>query len=143
MFTSVGEQAICFSPSEIDFLFPAPFTRRQLLTYRLWNNVASTIMLSLILAMTNRMQYSNTFAGFLGFFLTFLFLNLLATFTGLLGQTVSARAYTRSRQAIGLVMIAILAYAFSNALMQWEGSSFQEIPKLAESTVAGLSLIHI
>ena len=29
--TSAGERAIAFTPPEVDFLFPGPFTRRQLL----------------------------------------------------------------------------------------------------------------
>ena len=33
--TSLGERAIYFSPSEVDFLFPSPFSRRQLLLYKI------------------------------------------------------------------------------------------------------------
>lgn len=137
LFSSVGEQAINFSPSEVDFLFPAPFTRRQLLTYRLVNNVVSTFVVSLFIGLMNRMLYSNTLAGLMGIFLAFTFLSLLATFTGLVGQTVSARAFTRSRQLIGVVLIGFLAYALSSALVQWEGASVQQVPELMESTLAG------
>lgn len=137
MFSSIGEQAIHFTPSEVDFLFPAPFTRRQLLSYRLATNLLTVLGMSFFVGLMGRVYVSNVFAGFVGGFLTLMFMNLLATFTGLVGQTVSTRAFTRSRQAIGIVLIAILAYAVSSALMSWEGTSIHEIPKLVESTVAG------
>ncbi len=37
--TSLGERAIYFSPSDVDFLFPAPFSRRQLLLYKILGSV--------------------------------------------------------------------------------------------------------
>ncbi len=35
VFTSAGEAAVYFTPAEVDFLFAAPFTRRELLYYKL------------------------------------------------------------------------------------------------------------
>ncbi len=35
VFTSAGEKALYFTPSEVDFLFPAPFHRRELLIFKL------------------------------------------------------------------------------------------------------------
>ena len=35
VFTSAGEAAIYFTPAEVDLLFAAPFTRRELLIYKL------------------------------------------------------------------------------------------------------------
>ena len=35
VFTSAGEKALYFSPPEVDFLFPAPFHRRELLIFKL------------------------------------------------------------------------------------------------------------
>src|SRR4051794_9546309 len=32
---AAGERAIAFTPAETDFLFPGPFTRRQLLLYKI------------------------------------------------------------------------------------------------------------
>ena len=34
-FTSAGEVAVSFTPAEVDFLFSAPFDRRELLLYKL------------------------------------------------------------------------------------------------------------
>src|SRR4051812_34325007 len=33
--TSAGDKAIAFTPGEVDFLFPGPFPRRQLLLFKL------------------------------------------------------------------------------------------------------------
>ena len=35
IFGPAGELAIAFTPAEVDFLFPAPFHRRELLIYKL------------------------------------------------------------------------------------------------------------
>src|SRR4051812_38858166 len=52
-FTSGGERAIPFTPAEVDFLFPGPFTRRQLLAYKVGKAVAgmlfSATLLSIVL----------------------------------------------------------------------------------------------
>lgn len=141
LLTSVGEQAISFSPSEVDQLFPAPLTRRELLTYKLANNVSSTVFLGLLLAFTNRAQYHLWTAGIIGFFLTFSFLQLLGILVSFIGQSVSSRAYTRGRQLVALASIVVLAYAASTALTQWQGDSLFEIPKLIESTMVGRCLL--
>src|SRR6185503_17174873 len=35
LITSAGDRAIAFTPAEVDFLFPGPFSRRQLLIYKI------------------------------------------------------------------------------------------------------------
>ena len=41
--TSLGERAIYFSPSDVDFLFPAPFSRRQILLYKILGSFTAAI----------------------------------------------------------------------------------------------------
>ena len=47
--TSLGERAIYFSPSEVDFLFPAPFSRRQILLYKILGSVTAAIFVALLM----------------------------------------------------------------------------------------------
>lgn len=138
---SIGDQALYFSPSEVDLLFPAPLARRELLIYKIANNLSSTLLLSLLLACTNRLQYRHFIAGLVGLILTLTFIQLLAMFTSLLGQALSHRAYTRGRRMIGGVMIAVLAFAASQALVQWDGANYGELPKLVEATMLGRILL--
>ena len=47
--TSLGERAIYFSPSDVDFLFPAPFSRRQILLYKILGSVTAAVFIALVL----------------------------------------------------------------------------------------------
>src|SRR6516165_1284837 len=42
-FLATGERVFSFRPAEVDFLFPGPFTRRQLLMYKVVGIVTATI----------------------------------------------------------------------------------------------------
>ena len=44
LLTSAGDRAIGFTPPEVDFLFPGPFTRRQLLGYKLVKSVVGAMV---------------------------------------------------------------------------------------------------
>src|SRR5881394_1673887 len=49
--TSAGERAIAFTPPEVDFLFPGPFTRRQLLGYKLLKSAAGAVVTATLFSM--------------------------------------------------------------------------------------------
>lgn len=137
LLTSVGEKAIYFTPHEIDMLFPAPFTRKQLLAYKISNNLISTAFLAVLLSVTNRMQYRLWIAGLVGAFLTLGFLQLSATFISLVGETISAQAYTRGRRVLAGVLLAGLAFASSHALTQWDGAHASELPAILQQSAVG------
>src|SRR3954453_22478278 len=42
--TSAGEPAVTFSGAEVDFLFPGPFSRRELLAYKILGNMFSSLI---------------------------------------------------------------------------------------------------
>src|SRR5436190_21938777 len=42
--TSAGEAAVTFSAAEVDFLFPGPFSRRELLAYKILGNLFSSLI---------------------------------------------------------------------------------------------------
>src|SRR3954470_22054909 len=42
--TSAGEPAVTFTAAEVDFLFPGPFSRRELLAYKILANVFSSLI---------------------------------------------------------------------------------------------------
>src|SRR6187431_170382 len=46
--TSAGERAVAFSPAEVDLLFAAPFTRRQLLIYKITRSAVAAFTVSLL-----------------------------------------------------------------------------------------------
>jgi len=105
--TSAGESAIYFSPADVDFLFPAPFSRRELLFYKLIQSIRSNVTVGTFFAVFAA-RYAPLVAGaWLGSVLTLLFYNAFTLALTLLGQVVSQRAYSRSRQ-MALACAAIL-----------------------------------
>src|SRR5947207_5965067 len=49
--TTAGERAIAFTPPEVDYLFPGPFTRRELLLYKLARSGFGAIFTATIFSM--------------------------------------------------------------------------------------------
>ena len=52
IFGPAGEMAISFTPAEVDFLFPAPFHRRELLIYKLAKLFIGAVFAALFFSMT-------------------------------------------------------------------------------------------
>ena len=45
---SPGDKAFAFTPAEVSFLFPGPFSRRSLLAYKIGGNLASDVPVGLL-----------------------------------------------------------------------------------------------
>src|SRR5205814_10593130 len=75
--SSGGEKAIAFAPAEVDFLFPGPFTRRQLLAYKIGKSLAGVAFSSLLLSIVFLQHASGWFQGWSAVFLALLFVQLL------------------------------------------------------------------
>lgn len=102
---SPGDKAFAFTPSEVGFLFPAPFKRRALLAYKIAGNLALTCLSGLFLVLVFRQYWTIWLAGYVGVVLTFAFLQLFQIGVTVIGQTVGASATTwRRRLAVGLVI---------------------------------------
>ena len=95
-----GEMAIAFTPAEVDFLFPAPFERRELLNYKLAKLLLGSVFMALIFSLSFLLYLNTWFAAFVGILLTMAFTQLLALVMALAGQIVAEHAYTKLRRAI-------------------------------------------
>ncbi len=104
---SSGEEAISFSPAEVQFLFPAPFTRRQLLAYKLLGTALLCVVYGLLMTGFFLAYVPNPLAAWLGLVLTLWFVQFFSTTVALVLQTLGARATTRSRKII-LVGLAVM-----------------------------------
>lgn len=113
--SSSGERAISFSPSEIDFLFPGPFSRRQLLAYKALGHLSSAIFGALIVSCTQLQFLRSWTAAFVGSVLAILLLNGGTMCAHLLSESVSERLYTRGRRAILAVVILLVALTLGYA----------------------------
>lgn len=116
---SSGGKAVSFSPAEVDFLFPGPFTRRQLLAYKIAGTVGLGLPSTLLLTLFARGFAGWFVAAYVGLLLTVLFFQFFTLAAGLLAQTVGARAYTRGRKALlvvlGLLVAGVALHAYRSA----------------------------
>jgi Putative ABC exporter len=128
--TSLGDRAVAFLPPEVHLLFPAPFSRRQLLAYKLAKSVAGAVFTASIFAVLFGRYTQLWLAGWLGIFLALVFQQLFSMSVVLIGQTLGERAYMRGRVTI----VAGVAAATGIALVPllWSGRRYT----FAELTLA-------
>lgn len=112
---SLAKGALYFKPAEVQFLFPAPISRRQLLVYhvvsRLRIHVFSAVWLSLFLCSYAPLWYAVPLAAFL----FFAFMQLLTQASGILLATADERLAQRVRR-LGFGGIALLLLSLFAAL---------------------------
>ena len=110
---SGGDRAIAFAPAEVNFLFAGPFTRRQLLAYKLSKAAAGSAFLALLLSLAMRRFSPWWPAAFVGATLALLLVNLFTTAAGLLRQSIAVRLFTPMRQVVvyGLLLATACAIA--------------------------------
>ena len=101
MLFSTGESTVYFTASEVAFLFPAPFQRRQLLTYKLLQSLFGLSFLCLILSLMVARSGLTWLGGFLGGVLTLSFIQLLTMNLAFVRQVLEARMNTLIRRVIG------------------------------------------
>ena len=125
--TTAGERAVAFTPAEVDFLFPGPFTRRQLLGYKIARSVFAAIFTATLFSLVFLRYSQHWVGGWIAMFLALIFVQLLSMAIVLIGQTVGESAYTRARKlAIVAIIIAVAAIVLPRKLHA-QPSSFPEI----------------
>jgi hypothetical protein len=105
--TSRGEWGFHFSPAEVEFLFTGPFTRRQLLVYKIFTNTIIALATAALMTAFFRVHAAWAFAAYLGLFLGISFLQLFTMAIGLVAITIGTQAQTRIRRLV-LVLLGIL-----------------------------------
>jgi hypothetical protein len=119
--TSAGEPAVTFSAAEVDFLFPGPFSRRELLAYKILGNIFSSLITAgFMLIWLGRYAHS-LWAAFLAIMLMLNFLQLfsmaVAMFSGLMG----ARAFNLQRKVILFVLTVAVVVGIGHWLQLRQG----------------------
>ena len=114
---SAGQNGIQFSLSEVDFLFSGPFTRRQLLVYKLLSTLPGLLLVAAMLSMFTGLFAGLWLSGFVALLLIFMFMQLFAMAFFLIGLTSVRLASTRGRQiAVGIVL-ALATLVLGQALL--------------------------
>ena len=102
---SSGERAVYFSPAEVTFLFTGPFSRRQLLGYKVAVLLLFTLPTTLFLTAVFRAQTTWFLASFVGLMLMTMFMQLFGMALSLAASAVGVRLFSRARK---LVLAALL-----------------------------------
>ncbi|MBS1201695.1 MAG: putative exporter, partial [Chromatiaceae bacterium] len=106
---ALGERAIYFSPSEVDFLFPAPFQRRDLLAYRVISSLDGIALTALVFSLVFVAFGGVWPAVFVGAFLSFLMINLLSMCLAVVREILEERAFSAGRRAGLFAVLAVIA----------------------------------
>lgn len=113
--TTAGEGAVYFSPAEICFLFPGPFSRRQVLAYKLTSNFVFGVLLSLFYSLAVQ-AYSPSYASaFVGVLLGLSFTQLFGVAVNLTVTTLGTRLYSRVRRVLAAALFLAAAVFLAHA----------------------------
>ena len=108
-----GEKAIYFSPGELNFLLAGPFTRRELLAYKIFVGVLGAMVSAVFFLVVFLRNFPWWLAAYVGIVLSLLLVQLLSMSCVLVAQIVGERAYSRARK------LALAAAVVALALMAW------------------------
>ena len=108
MVLSSGERVLFFSPAEIDFLFPGPFTRRGLLAYKAAGAVLQVMFSALFITVAFLRSSRSLPAAYLAIVLVMLFFQFLGMAVGLASNTVAAFATSVRRRVVVVGLIGLV-----------------------------------
>ncbi|MFO0926624.1 MAG: putative ABC exporter domain-containing protein [Gemmataceae bacterium] len=128
---SSHERALYFTPAEVQFLFPGPFGRRQVLAYKLLLTLLVGLPATLIMAAVFRVRDGWFPATVLGVLLATTFMQLFTTALALLASAAGETGYGRGRR------LALLAVALAGAAVLWQaGEGVASHPEALLDTTA-------
>jgi putative ABC exporter len=123
---ATGERAISFSPAEVNLLFPAPLSRRQLLGYKIIASLGLCLLSGLFMSLFMANNTSWFVGGYVGMVLGLMFLQLFAMAVALVSASLGAAAFSwRRRMVLGLIVLVIAA-----ALWQIGLTEALQLPRL-------------
>ncbi len=107
-----GTKAISFTGGETEFLFPGPFSRQDLLKYKIITSMTNLLFVALFISIfTMRFTYSYL-ACYVGIFLTLLFTLFFSLIVAFIRVILIEHAYTPSRKRVmsiaGIILLIIL-----------------------------------
>src|SRR4051812_4626926 len=121
MLTSVGEPAVTFSAAEVDFLFPGPFSRRELLAYKILGSAFSSLITAgFMLIWLGRYAHS-LLAAFIAVVLVLNFLQLFSMAVAMFSGLISARAFSIGRKVALFVLTVFIIGAAGHWLQLRQG----------------------
>ncbi len=117
--SATGEAALYFAPAEIDLLFTGPYSRRQLIGYKLSLVFVSSLGSAIFFSLIGRSSSGWFVAGFVGSVLLLMLLQLSQMVVGLGINTLGTLIWSRTRQVVllGLIVVVTLVIFPSRATL--------------------------
>ncbi len=109
--TTSGGPAMLFSQAEVQFLFSGPFTRRQVLAYKLTNQILLTLPISLFMCFGARAVSGGLLQSWTGVALILIFLQLFGIAVNFIASVLGQWAYSRTRRVVLLLVLVVVAAA--------------------------------
>ncbi len=104
---SSNERAIYFTPAEVNFLFTGPYSRREVLGYKIVSTLLIGLPTTLLMAAFLH-GYAPWFpAAYTGLLLMFIFMQLFSMAISLIATSIGARLYTRGRRLFLAAVVGI------------------------------------
>lgn len=119
--SSAGDKAVAFTAGEVDMLFPGPFSRRELLAFKLFKSSMVALITALIMSLPLSMYAWSWPACYVGVYLTLLFIQLFSTAGLLLGQALTRRIYSLVQRAVLILAAAVALFVGRNLLVSHGG----------------------
>jgi hypothetical protein len=141
LLTTSAEKAVNFTLAEVDFLFPGPFTRRELLLYKIQASGTAALFTALIFSFVFLRWASWWIAGFVGIWLVLMFNQLLGMALALIAQWIGEQAYTRARRALLAAAIGLAAFVLWQAIPAGKGFSWDGFVEQFRSSTIGQALV--
>lgn len=116
LLSMAGGKGLYFRPAEVDFLFPAPIPRRQLLLYNVISRLVVQLLSSVWVSIFAWDWFGTFYGGLLGVCLSFTFVQLLA-------QVASVLTAVLDRRLSGLLRWVALAVIGVGALLAYRAAS--------------------
>ncbi len=108
-------QPVYFTPAEVQFLFTGPFSRRQVLLYKVVLSLLVSLPMTLLLGLVIRVKSGWVPGVLLGLFLISTFMLLFTIALGLLTSALGAALRTRTRWAAAFALLALVAALITSA----------------------------
>jgi hypothetical protein len=138
---AAGEQAIAFSPAEVNLLFSGPFSRRQLLAYKLIINFFLLLAVALVMTICFSPFAPLIGAAFVGLVLGLMFLHLFLMTVVLIGSMIGAKAFNRRRRLVLGILVALGALVLLHIGSGFFELSPKELVDRAEQTPALVAVL--
>jgi hypothetical protein len=104
-----ADQAVVFTPAEMTLLFPAPYTRRRLMAYKLVSQLGLVAISAAVMSIFAVRLARFWPAAFLGALMALWFMNLFSILVMQAGLSIGAAAYILGLAVIALAIAAVLA----------------------------------